>query len=341
MGAVAQMPRPGRSRQETCARVGMVRGGLASGLTGRPGNNFIVIERARILICSIDKNANTLQAHVAAAAMGVRRDGSHRAPAACQGERLDGTYMRVRYQPNATRLNAIFRDLGWRRAFVFRDPIERFVSAYTSKCAQCCYTPGCPMPKGDGCHNCHTVFGLTRDRNWSLAEVAERLSHSRSWANPHWLHQGRFCGGLEDNWRAYTHRIPFEQVGSGLAALFRGRHHLLAKPRLVEGLCNGSVTAGSSTRRTRAMASAQIMSEHTTSVLKAHYAQDYELIERIRTCATKIEKETGRHFLGRKRVWRNPRVRFTSREPHPQHISMKRLSGQARAGAPKEIDVHL
>ena len=54
------------------------------------GTNFIVIERARILICSIDKNANTLHSHIAAAAMGVRRDSSSRAPpAACEGERLD------------------------------------------------------------------------------------------------------------------------------------------------------------------------------------------------------------------------------------------------------------
>ena len=265
------------------------------------GTNFIVIERARILICSIDKNANTLHSHIAAAAMGVRRDSSSRAPpAACEGERLDTTYMRVRYAPNATRLKEIFLDPGWRRAVVVRDPVDRFVSAYKSKCARCCYIPGRGTPRGDGCYNCHGALGLRRDRNWSLAEVAQRLADrpALGFGNPHWLHQGQFCGGLEENWQLYTHRIPFERVGEGLAAVFQGREHLLAEPRLVTALCNGSVLAGAPSRRTHTRTASQALTNRTASLLRAHYGRDYALIDRM---LRQVEKPCSTHTHGLRR----------------------------------------
>lgn len=245
-------------------------------LTRQAMSSFIVVERARVLLCSIEKNANTLQAHVAAAARGIRRD------RASKSAQIDTTYLRVRYwRRNATRLFEIFRDPSWRRVVVVRDPIDRFISAYRSKCARCVYIPGRPTPKGDGCHHCHTVFGLRRDRNWSVAQVAERLSRRSDWANDHWKLQGHFCGGLFDSWKWYTHRIPFEHVGEHLAAVFRGRD--VNNARLIEDLCHGRVAAGAGRRTTMANGVSQrTASERTLTRLRAHYARDYQLIDAMR-----------------------------------------------------------
>ena len=132
--------------------------------------NFVVLPEQRVLLCTIDKCANTLLAYAAARVSGI--SSVHKI-----GASRDNTYAKVRYTGSAEDVAQLLFDpqanTGWRRAVVLRDPVERFVSAYVSKCLQCNATIG-----GDGCYNCHSALGLPRrvDRVPTLAETVDALT---------------------------------------------------------------------------------------------------------------------------------------------------------------------
>ena len=74
----------------------------------------------------------------------------------------------------------------WRKLVVYRDPMERFLSAYRSKCL---------LAEGDrdGRKHCHNLFRLN-DSQISVLNVASRLPQYGH-HNPHWATQTSFCGG--------------------------------------------------------------------------------------------------------------------------------------------------
>ena len=100
----------------------------------------------------------------------------------------------------------------WRKLVVYRDPMERFLSAYRSKCL---------LGDRDGEKHCHQVFKLNESQI-SILNVANRLAQYGHY-NPHWATQSSFCGGTVGSmWTSYTHHVSFNNL-SGIADAFKGR----------------------------------------------------------------------------------------------------------------------
>lgn len=95
-------------------------------------------------------------------------------------------------------LEDILRDPAWHKAVFYREPLERFVSAYVSKC-----TPG-----HDTDHqHCRDEFGKfdlpIRDVVTQLAWKDRRESGRQQQTNEHFAKQSRFCGGLDGTLEYY------------------------------------------------------------------------------------------------------------------------------------------
>lgn len=71
----------------------------------------------------------------------------------------------------------------WTKGVFFRDPVERFTSAYLSKCSGI-------SPRS---RHCIEAFGDVRATFECAINVTRRLT---SFANAHWLQQSELCGGL-------------------------------------------------------------------------------------------------------------------------------------------------
>ena len=77
------------------------------------------------------------------------------------------------------------------KVIVYRNPLERFLSAYRSKSTKCLLGDA-----HDGRTHCHKVFRL-EDENVSLVNVAYRL-RTFGRHNPHWAPQSDFCGNTTE-----------------------------------------------------------------------------------------------------------------------------------------------
>ena len=163
-----------------------------------------VIEKGvRVITCGIDKNGITLLNRIIATVLGHRFE---RAPANPfkVGLSLEAFKDRLGDASNS-----------WRKLVVHRDPMERFLSAYRSKCL---------LADGDrdGRKHCHDVFGLN-DSQISLLNVARCRLPQHGHRNQHWAAQTSFCGGTVGSmWTSYTHHVSFNNL-SGIAEAFEGR----------------------------------------------------------------------------------------------------------------------
>ena len=182
----------------------------------------------------------------------------------------------------------------WRRAVIVRDPIDRFVSAYMSKCARCRYLPGKPSPKGDGCYNCNSAMGLSRTRNWTMTEVALALAaNGGSSKNDHWKPQATFCGGLGSSWRSYTDIVPFENLAAGVGAVLEGRFQSHTQRGLVTALLNSSSQVGllHNKRATEGEASLDSDIARGSATHWSHhiYQEDVAMLDEISRCAPLVQ----------------------------------------------------
>ena len=90
-------------------------------------------------------------------------------------------------------------DPAWHKAVFFREPMERFLSGFRSKCEAGHDRDGqqhCEHAFGTGVYNTTTGFQTAVER------LAARPSNQPM--DEHWEHQGRFCGGLEDTLPHYN-----------------------------------------------------------------------------------------------------------------------------------------
>lgn len=147
-------------------------------LTDELLDHFIVVPEHRLLFCYIEKNACTGFNELF---MRVRHQAIHGAdiwfkntPAAHSLDKSD--------------LEGLVVNESWHKAVFYREPLQRFVSAYVSKCV-----PGHDRERG----HCEEAFG---EAGASFARAVSRL---RKDTNVHFLHQYRFCGGLMDTLRYY------------------------------------------------------------------------------------------------------------------------------------------
>lgn len=200
----------------------------------------------RLLICRIDKNANQNLAILANRLNGLMggRDGVQdfvwdASKPENVGIDLDG-------------INEIMRDPLWTKAVFFRDPLERLLSAYISKCVvheeTPCFSDKGPVPGCDRVAEAQRENGLVVNGNcqgfeddWSwvdspvpfgrfvkytLDEVRERDQDIQDGIeevpyNVHYELQKHFCGGLENTIGWY------DAVGRVGGALSRQVHAML------------------------------------------------------------------------------------------------------------------
>ena len=165
-------------------------------ITGTLLDHFIVIPHYNLLFCTIDKNANTLLAHIAAKLM-------KKNPLITSTHDMTNDAVRLRVKANSKKMiMEILQNTSWKKLLIYRDPVERFVSAYSSKCEECHI-----YRRGDGCYNCQSALYLPRNINVSMEQVANQLK-GISLHNPHWIPQHKFCGDLKQSWFYYDHIIP-------------------------------------------------------------------------------------------------------------------------------------
>ena len=175
-------------------------------LASRLWNRLIVLPDLRTVLCAIDKNGLTVQNAVARA---IHRDPHPEFTGSFFG--AGGfRFAPDRYDIDAAAAKRLVADSGWRRIIVHRSPLDRFVSAYNSKCRNA---------DGDGRRHCWDLFG---GENVSMSEVATWLLANGIPNNPHWLPQAHFCGGLAG--ATYTHAIPFDQMATLLPRAFGPTH---------------------------------------------------------------------------------------------------------------------
>ena len=155
-----------------------------------------------VLTCGIEKNGITLLTRIIAEVMGRKFEWFPANPSTV-GLSLEAFKDRLGDASNS-----------WRKLVVYRDPMERFLSAYRSKCL---------LADGDrdGRKHCHDLFRLN-DSQISVLNVASRLPQYGH-HNPHWATQTSFCGGTVGSmWTSYTHHVSFNNL-SGIADAFKGR----------------------------------------------------------------------------------------------------------------------
>jgi hypothetical protein len=232
-----------------------------------------VIPSARVVFCGIEKNGITELEAVCAISRSsttpATRGSKHRIPlgwGSCS-------------MPEATNVTALLANRSWRFAVVVRDPVERFLSAYRSKCM---HADG---PESWG--HCNGFLGFASPTDVNVSSVASSLVRvsGRGRSNPHWLSQSAFCGGLNvhERWRQFSHVIRMENFATGVLDALHGRVADDTLAAVEQYLSHHSTKSASLSRQQRHATHA---AEHVTSLSVAQrrlvgqlYVEDYRLFE--------------------------------------------------------------
>ena len=184
-------------------------------------DRLMVLPEQKLIMCAVEKNAITVMNVLAHAVLGLPRWKT----AAEFWFRISPDVMSI----SPTKIRELLVDPSWRAAVVYRDPNDRFVSAYTSKCRH---------DSEEGGYHCGELFGLDKPSALSVAESllnvsrmqedgllddeSTRLKHCTRF-DPHWAPQTCFCTGLADTYHLYSNRISFKNISAGLKDFFQGR----------------------------------------------------------------------------------------------------------------------
>jgi Sulfotransferase family len=111
------------------------------------------------------------------------------------------------------RLQTMLASPKWTKAFFYRDPVSRFISAFRSKCDKF---------DGDGWWHCNEAF---LNGNISFPEALYQMMQpgiNQLSTNPHFASYGSFCGGLDHTLDYYDVVQPLnpKTVGSVLKTMF-------------------------------------------------------------------------------------------------------------------------
>lgn len=149
-----------------------------------------VLYNVQVLICGIEKNGITILDQTIATVM---KQPFAWFPNNPEKEKLSVEAFKALLQD---------RNNSWRKLVVYRDPVERFLSAYQSKCL---------LRDDDGRTHCHNHFELN-DANVSIENTASRLP-LKGHTNPHWAPQTSFCADTVGTmWESYTHHVLFDDL---------------------------------------------------------------------------------------------------------------------------------
>ena len=164
----------------------------------------------------------------------------------------------------------------WRSTVVWRDPVERFKSAYASKCLH---------GDHDGRAHCQRYFGLM-DKEMKMEAVIKALkrktlSHSSMCdLDPHWAPQACFCGGLESDFARYSMRIHTDAhaLASGIDHLLANRVPSQLRLAALAELGGGTVIPERKQTRTVGVSSSLELTSAQRAELHALYARDYVML---------------------------------------------------------------
>ena len=175
------------------------------------GDRMMVMPKEKLLLCGIEKNGITLMNLLMHAVLDLPPWRS-------------GTEFWFRASPDLVDVSAnqareLLRDPSWRSAIVYRDPAERFVSAYRSKC---------DLMDKDGREHCHRIFKTKHPTPKNVAAALLKVTRAPpeprcTRFNAHWAPQACFCTGLRETFPLYTHPIEFGNMTAGMEAFFSGR----------------------------------------------------------------------------------------------------------------------
>ena len=169
--------------------------------------NLLLAPERKVAICAIEKNGWTIMSPLMSLMNSVNL--THRLPSRtmCAYHNRNCPAAFGQEWRNTSRLKGIFDDPDWRTAVVLREPIERYISGYNSKCNHSIATD-----RG-GPKTCEHLLRIAAP-DVHLNSVAHRLTAPQIWArgikDPHWAPQHTFCGGLTNkSLRRYTSVIPY------------------------------------------------------------------------------------------------------------------------------------
>lgn len=148
-------------------------------------DRWIVLPHFLTMMCGIEKNGITIQNKFAKK---IQHDPNPYEKHVPWGLRFTCTRWKMSLS-ECRKMASVYRTI-----VVKRDPIERFVSAFKSKCLNA---------DGDGARHCWKLFGY----NATMHSVAVALSRKKS-LNPHWAEQHTFCDGHTN----YSICIPFSNI---------------------------------------------------------------------------------------------------------------------------------
>jgi hypothetical protein len=237
-----------------------------------------VLPAHRILLYGIEKNAVTVLRHAVVELLRAETDAAAAVHAASAPwwdamSAQPGWCARCwedspqAHRPLHEHFLGLFRDPAWRIGVVYRDPAERFLSAYRSKFL---------LADHDGIEHCHKLFGLSSN-NLSIEAVARKLK-KHGHKNAHWAPQASFCGAtVGPLWHQYTHRIASDNLSRGLLDLVAGRVTSQTEARLALRLSK-SMPWGGRGHLTGTAKHKGNLSNATLRALRRFYSDDYRML---------------------------------------------------------------
>jgi hypothetical protein len=145
---------------------------------------YIIVPEHRILFCFIEKVActsfNSLFNHVNNRTTTGLKD-------------MWALNDAIAFKMTAPQVVQLVKNESWFKAVFYRDPVDRFVSAYRSKCV---------LKAGFSGH-CWSTFGHSHA---SFQTAVDAVKQVKAFSNAHWLQQHQFCGDLR-TYGAYFNRV--------------------------------------------------------------------------------------------------------------------------------------
>ena len=160
-------------------------------------NNFIVIPEYKLLFCYIEKVGCTSFNHLF---VNLRNK--------TWGSKDGGWYSNSPQALGLTQLDiqGMVGNPEWEKAVFYRHPLDRFLSAYKSKCEEG------PHRDGDGSTHCQQALGVSglalQNKTAAFQTVVNRIKtmdnpYKKQNMDPHWAPQSEFCGGITKNIQFY------------------------------------------------------------------------------------------------------------------------------------------
>ena len=229
-------------------------------------DRLIVLPDPKILLCVPEKDASTSVHAMAHVANGKRPGTTLPTDEFWWGLTPNRANMSVKDVRNA------LQSTSWQSAVVWRDPVERFLSAYVSKCLR---------GDHDGPRHCQRYLGFLANSTPSMSDVASALKRRHEpvcdW-NAHWAPQACFCGGLDSDFaELYSYRLHVSALQSGISQLLE---HRVPPPRLraaLAELSNGTISPLNKLLRHPSHSAAGMTTE-LRSELREMYARDYSML---------------------------------------------------------------